>query len=406
MKNSLAVENFCMPCQRVGKSLCRGIALLFLVPVFLIGQDKKQSTVPRLDPSRFPERSRILIGKLPIMVTPRREYVLKAGTSGLIELYVPAKPGNFKAGDRLGGIDVARLKIDEELMELSESLLKEKEIPQWRLQRKTQIDQLMNQLNTIEGERKLAEQMIANPEKYKELFKGTGEGRELRGRSLKDFLSGLKSHQEEVEEVLAFLESDRKEALELGELRKKFELKKMQFELRQQEAYLSVPFDGQVQFLFPYVLGEKNYVALGSELALVRDIEEIQGQVPIIDTRWRLLRKDKIELEVAVANGVALAKYARSLKKDVSGSERLIYSFLFDPSDTPSLMNHMAGTVEGKLFYNFGRKAHLAPKFLLVSLAPESFRAGGWTGLVKDLLPGYELVHVGLNAIALAPVEN
>ena len=169
MKNSLAVEKFCMPCQRVGKSLCRGIALLFLVPVFLIGQDKKQSTVPRLDPARFPERSRILIGKLPIMVTPRREYVLKAGTSGLIELYVPSKPGNFKAGDRLGGIDVARLKIDEELMELSESLLKEKEIPQWRLQRKTQIDQLMNQLNTIEGERKLAEQMIANPEKYNDL---------------------------------------------------------------------------------------------------------------------------------------------------------------------------------------------------------------------------------------------
>ena len=138
----------------------------------------------------FRESSRILVGKLPIRVAPRREYLIKAGASGLIELYVPPKPGNFKAGDRLGGIDVQRLELDEELMTLSESLLKEKEIPQWHLQRKAQVDQLTTQLTALEGERELAENMLADPQKYKDLFKGMRKGREMGGRDRADARGG------------------------------------------------------------------------------------------------------------------------------------------------------------------------------------------------------------------------
>ena len=378
------------------------IVSLFCLP----GRKGAQAEPGRLDLSGFRESSRILVGKLPIMVTPRREYVIKAGASGLIELYVPPKPGNFKAGDRLGGIDVQRIELDKELMNLSESLLKEKEIPQWHLQRKAQVDQLTTQLTTLEGERELAENMLADPKKYEDLFKGMRKGREMGGRSIEEYLEELKSHQKQLKEILAFIESDRKEELELGELVKKFELRKMQFALRQKEAYLTVPFDGRVSFVFPYVSGEKNYVVLGTELALIRDLNEISGQVPILDSRWRLLEKSRLELEVTVANGVALAKYAKSFKKDLSGSENLVYSFLFDRSDNQGLMNHMAGTVEGKLFYNFGRKARLVPKFLLVSLDPEVFRKEGWKGLVKRFVPDYELLRVGLQSVALVKARG
>ena len=379
-------------------------ALLWGVLVSLLcflGRKEGLAKDSKLDLRGFRDSPRILVGKLPIMVTPRREYLIKAGASGLIELYVPPKPGNFKAGERLGGIDVQRLELDEELMTLSESLLKEKEIPQWHLQRKAQVDKLTTQLTTLEGERELAENMLSDPQKYKDLFKGMRKGREMGGRSIEEYLEELKSHQKQLKEILAFIESDRKEELEIGELVKKFELKKMQFELRRQEAYLTVPFDGRVSFVFPYVNGEKNYAVMGNELALVQDLKEIFGQVPILDSRWRLLEKSKLELEVAVPQGVALARYASSFKKDLSGSENLIYSFIFDPSDNQSLMNQISGKVEGKLFYNFGRQARLVPKFLLVSLNPEVFRKEGWRGLVDRLVPDYELLHVGLQSVAL-----
>ena len=77
--------------------------------------------------------------------------------------------------------------------------------------------------------------------------------------------------------MLSYVESVRKEELELGEIKKKFELRKMQFEMRMQEAYLTVPFDGEIEFLFPR--RGKNYIQAGMDVALVRDLRELHGQV-------------------------------------------------------------------------------------------------------------------------------
>jgi len=331
-----------------------------------------------------------------------REYTLKAGSTGLIELYVPTKPGSYKLGDRLGGVDTARLQLDQELMDLSESMLREKDIPQWHLQRKSQIDQLDNQLSKIEGERSLTQQMLANPEKYKELFQSSNQGDGNHSKDLAKYLNELSLHEVQIKDMLTFLKSDRKEELELGELEKKFELRKLQFDTRLQQAYLTVPFDSEVEFLFPYVQGEKNYIQAGMEVALLRDLRELHGQVPIIDPDWRLFKKNKLELEIKSSTGFVIGKYLKSVSKEISGGEELIYSFKFDPKDNLSLRNQLGGKTEGKLYYQLTRPARMVPKFLLVSLAPETFRVEGWPGLVKQLCPEYELLHVGLYSIAIA----
>ena len=63
------------------------------------------------------------------MVTPFREYTLKAGASGEIEMYVPVKTEKYEAGRRLAGIDAERLKLDQELMDISEVLWTKKRFP-------------------------------------------------------------------------------------------------------------------------------------------------------------------------------------------------------------------------------------------------------------------------------------
>lgn len=369
----------------------------------LLGLDLDQP-VQTLNPSGFRETTRVLVGKTSIKVTPLREYTLKAGSTGLIELYVPAKPGSYKLGDRLGGVDTTRLQLDQELMDLSESMLKEKDIPQWHLQRKSQIDQLDNQLSKIEGERSLTQQMLKNPEKYKELFQSSNQGDGNHSEDLARYLNELSLHEVQIKDMLGFLKSDRKEELELGELKKKFELRKLQFEMRLQQAYLTVPFDSEVEFLFPYVKGEKNYIQAGMEVALLRDLRELHGQVPILDPDWRLLRKGKLELEIKSSTGLVIGKYLKSVSKEISGGEELIYSFKFEPKDNLCLRSQLGGRTEGKLYYKLARPARMVPKFLLVSLSPEIFRSEGWHGLVEKLCPEYELLHVGLYSIAIAPL--
>ena len=113
------------------------------------GNPAPSENVPKVNLNSFRETGRILVGKLPAMVTPFREYTLKAGASGEIEMYVPVKTENYEAGHRLAGIDAERLKLDQELMDISEVLLDEKEIPQWHLQRKSQIEQLEGQLTKL-----------------------------------------------------------------------------------------------------------------------------------------------------------------------------------------------------------------------------------------------------------------
>ncbi|MBT3666490.1 MAG: hypothetical protein HN548_03355 [Opitutae bacterium] len=382
------------------------ISLIFLFSFSIGLAQTKKNRSQTLNPTGFKESDRLLIGKVSLKVTPLREYKMKAGSTGLFELEVPYKSASFKLGDRLGGIDTARLEIDQELMRLSESMLKEKDIPQWHLQRRSQIEQFENQLAKIEGERSLAEQMLANPEKYRELFQSSNRADVNQTEELKTYLKTLSTHEQQVKEMLIFVESERKEELELGELKKKFELRKMQFDMRMQEAYLTVPFDGELDFLFPYVEGEKNYIQAGMDVAILRDLRELNGQVPIMDPDWRLYPKNRLELEVKSPRGNIVGKYSKSTSKEVSGGDELIYSFKFDPQDNLALKNQLRGRTDGTIYLRLIKPAHMVPKFLLVSLNPEIFRRDGWSGLVEDVCSGYELLDVGLYSIAITKMAK
>ena len=180
----------------------------------------------------------------------------------------------------------------------------------------------------------------------------------------------------------------------------------MQFEMRMQEAYLTVPFDGEIEFLFPYVEGEKNYIQAGMEVALLRDLRELHGQVPILDSDWRLYNKNSLELELKAPRGKVIGKYLKSSSREVSGGEELIYSFKFDPQDKLALRNQLGGRTDGMLYLKLSRAAHMVPKFLLVSLNPERFRLGGWSGLVASVCPEYELIEVGLYSIAIGKIAE
>ena len=67
-----------------------------------------------------------------------------------------------------------------------------------------------------------------------------------------------------------------------------------------------------------------------------------------------------------------------------------------------SLRAQMGGTTEGFLYHKLSRPAHMVPKFLLVSLDPDTFRNESWKGLVKKICSDYEILEVGLYSVALA----
>ena len=381
------------------------ILFLFVIQVNLLNLGDIYAH-KKFNPSAFKMENKVLVGEVRFKIIPLREDILKAGFSGLIELEVPYQDAFYEMGKRLGGIDIKRLALDQELMDLSESLMKEKDIPQWHLQRRSRIEQLENQLTKIEGERSLTRQMLDNPEKYEKIFKGLGAVDNNQKMELESYLESLFIHEKQIKEILSYANSERKKELELGQIIKKFELRKMQFDQRIYQSYLTLPFSGEVEFLFPYLEGEENYIQAGMDVAVVRDMRELHGHVPILDPEWRLFDENLLELVVKTRKGRVVGKYSRSFSQNISSKDELIYSFTFDSSDNMSLRAQMGGTTEGFLYHKLSRPAHMVPKFLLVSLDPDTFRNESWKGLVKKICSDYEILEVGLYSIALAKIDE
>ena len=83
-----------------------------------------------------------------------------------------------------------------------------------------------------------------------------------------------------------------------------------------------------------------------------------------MDPDWRLYNKQKLELEVKSPKGNITARYLKSLSKEISGGEELIYSFKFDQQDNLALRNQLGGRTDGMLYLKLSRSAHMVPKFL------------------------------------------
>ena len=100
--------------------------------------------------------------------------------------------------------------------------------------------------------------------------------------------------------------------------------------------------------------------------------------------------------------------YLESREMSLSSKPSLIYRFGFSQENAKSLRPLLDGMVDAKIYLDLGKSIRLAPKFLLVALDSNLFRDEGWEALVAKVCPGYELVEVGLNhiAIQLTPTEN
>ena len=98
---ALESESLMHPRSIVSCAASVAACLLFLLGCSSVcgqGSPASSEKTPKINLNGFREQSRILVGKLPVMVTPFREYTLRAGASGEIEMYVPVKTEKYEAG--------------------------------------------------------------------------------------------------------------------------------------------------------------------------------------------------------------------------------------------------------------------------------------------------------------------
>ena len=75
-------------------------------------------------------------------------------------------------------------------------------------------------------------------------------------KELQTTLKDMNETQKILTEVISYYENKQFQDLEVKEASKKLKIKRLQFEAREREACLTVPFAGEVQILYPYQTGE------------------------------------------------------------------------------------------------------------------------------------------------------
>jgi hypothetical protein len=369
---------------------------LFTCQIFLTGSLSAKIEASKL----FKESHRILVGEVLVKVLPRREYLIKAGASGELKLNYEQGKIQVEAGDELGGIDIETHQLQQDLLNIEESLLKEKKLPQAQLQRITEIDKFKERLSKIDSELRLTKKFLDNPDLFSQVYDSDQSDEQLI-QKLYSTLQDLNVSKKIFQERISYLENEKFQDLEIQEIEKKLKIKNLQFQARDREVRLTVPFSGELQYLYPYQTGERNFVTSGVDIAKVRDINEIYVDSPIYNSKWRLIPKDKLKLVLKSTTGEVVGNYFESREKNISGNAVLVYRFSFPKSKVENLRPMLDGMVDAKLYYAFEKPALLAPKFLLVSLNPVLFKERGWSGLIEELCPGFELIEIGLNQVGI-----
>ena len=144
-------------------------------------------------------------------------------------------------------------------------------------------------------------------------------------------------------------------------------------------------------------------MSAGVDIARVRDVGRIFADAQILNSKWRLLSKNKLRLELRGSRGFVNGRYLESRETSHSGKPTLTYRFAFPEDTMGDLRPLLDGMVNASVLSRIGGAGSFGPKFLLVALAPDLFRKEGWPGLIAKLYPGHELVKVGLNQVAIRP---
>lgn len=364
------------------------------------GHSLRSQTVEKEHGYRVAER--LLIAEVPVSLVPRREYAIAAPESGVIELFEPTNKTFHQAGTQLGGVNLQRIEADEKLLSLEETRFKAKEIPEWHLTQLKRNENLERQLETLNAQMILIDEILAAPEDFEAIVDYTAESGGAQQTQLKANIAELEEQLTQVEAVIAYAGSEQPEKLELEAQRIQLELKRTRFDDRYREAHLTVPFDGVVELHYPYVEGEVNYVTAGQKIATVRDLKQVYAAMPVLDSNWRQIAIDQLEITVGTAEGKKDGRFLKQIVEINSGREGVIYFFDFADADYPALTGVVGGEINGWVYQLLDEKCLIVPKLEIVAKSPESFKKGGWVGLVETVMPGHRFVDKGLNAIAIS----
>lgn len=352
----------------------------------------------------YPIAMEVVLGHVRAEVAARREGVISAPSSGLLELFVEPRSQELDKGVRVAELDREGREIEAQLLATERRLLETRERTDWESQRLDRVQRTESQLSQARSELAFLRRLKENPKQagaFNLVDRASNPEEDDPGALMDSLIKRAKDRIDALEDHLRNLRDPELGKLAWEEQKLRLRQKELALKARRRRSELVMPFTGELTLLVPVSGDERVFpVDAGQDLFRIRDLTEIFAHVPLENTRWRFLERSRLRVIVGQGRNAVPGMYHHDRVRTLNGKDVKVYSFLLPPGSRAARA-YIGGTVTGTLRMVLKAPARLVPKLDIIRAAPDGFRSGGYEGAVAAAFPGYELVVAGEESVAI-----
>jgi hypothetical protein len=349
----------------------------------------------------YPPLPRMRIATLPCQLLPKSSITIHSPLVGLLrvnvkhpQIHLPTdfvwaefEPALLEA--EAADLEEARRKLEER-----EQMTFELEVPRHQLRLTREIEEAQRQL-------KILSLLSTNQELAGKAFQFGAGGAALKPEALEKAQVELSL----LEHSMSYLQRTNLAVIgvDLAAQRSEWQRRKREFDRRQTQARLKMPFEGQLTVSLPLTEGVDEYpVNTSQELAVARDLSQIRLRVPLSNPSWASLPTDRISAVVRLPTGEELhAPFAFKKIERVQLREESVYYFEFHSEQAAAAAQLIGTDVSCEIWLALPRPARVVPKYSLVLEKPEAFQGRSWAQGVNAAWPGAQVLVEGQTAVAI-----
>lgn len=350
----------------------------------------------------YPAVQRMRLATLPCQLMPRSSISIYSPLLGVLRVYTTQPQTNLPAGAVWAEFEPAMFAAEAQAIDEAKAKLEERERLQLELELPKQKLALERDLEEAQRQVALLTLLSTNPALARASLKLPNSGTNgIRPEALVK----AQSHLDLLTLSMDYLQSTNLAILgiDLPGQRSDWERRKLEFDRRQAQARLKMPFNGQLTINLPLTEGVDEYpVNSGQELAVARDLSLIRLRVALANPAWAGLPADRMVALVRLPNGSELpATFAFQKIERVQNREEAIFYFQFPPDKAPLAARLIGTDLSCELWLTLPQPARVVPKLALVVQQPQAFQGRGWAQGVGAAWPGAQVLVEGQTDLAI-----
>lgn len=355
----------------------------------------------------YPQSTLIRLAILPCQIVPNSILVIPASQAGILRVYANQPQTNLPAQFVWAEFEPAAFATEAQALEKAKQKLEERERLHMELELPRQKLRYERELETSARQLALLHLLATNEQAAKLSFDYPGiEGSPLRPEA-------LANAQIEYEILSRSLDYVRQTnwtmlGIDLPGQRADWERRKLEFDRRQDQARLRMPFDGQLTVSLPLTYGVNEFpVSLGQELAVARDISSMRLRVALSNPAWAGLPTHQIEAVIRLPNGRQLnGRFAFKKTERLQLREESAYYFQISSECSAAAATLLGMDVSCEIWLTLPRPSRIVPKLALVLHRPAAFENSDWARGIADGWPGARVLAEGQTEFAIVAPEN